>query len=68
MKLKDIKSIDGQKVVAFVGILKDEGLNECMRCGHVSDDHAEFEVEGKDEAEVVCPNCGSLNYCVKDVL
>lgn len=66
MKLDDIKSIDGQKVTKYVGILKDDGLNECMRCQHVSHDHAEFEVEGKEEAEVVCPNCGSLHYYVKD--
>lgn len=66
MELKDIEFIDGQKVVAFVGILDDDSPNECMRCGHISCDHAEFEVEGKEEAEVVCPNCGSLNYCVKE--
>lgn len=64
MKIQDIKTIDGQKVVAFVGILKDDSPNDCMRCGHSSCDHAEFEVEGRDEALVVCPNCGSLDYYV----
>jgi DNA-directed RNA polymerase subunit RPC12/RpoP len=65
MKLEDIETIDGVPV-KFVGILKDDGLNECMRCGHESNTHAEFEVESADEAEVVCPNCGSMAYFVKE--
>jgi DNA-directed RNA polymerase subunit RPC12/RpoP len=65
MNLADIKTIDGVPV-KFIGILEDDGLNECMRCGHKSATHAEFEVEGADEAEVVCPNCGSPAYFVKE--
>ena len=66
MNIRNIKKINDVPV-KFVGILKDDGLNECMRCGHESDTHAEFEYENDDtEAEVVCPNCGSPAYFVKD--
>ena len=65
MNLEDIKTIDGVPV-KYAGMVKDDEFSECMRCGHESDTHAEFEVEGADEAEVVCPNCGSMAYFVKE--
>jgi len=48
--------------VAFVGVLDDATPNECLDCKHIGNTHAEYELEGVDEAEVVCPECGSLSY------
>jgi Zn finger protein HypA/HybF involved in hydrogenase expression len=47
-------------------IIKDPSLNECLDCGHESLDHAEYEVEGQDEAEVVCPKCHSYHFYIKE--
>jgi DNA-directed RNA polymerase subunit RPC12/RpoP len=59
-------SVDGRRILSFVGVLDDETLNECMDCKHESKTHAEYEVEGLEEAEVVCPECGSIHYYQKD--
>lgn len=41
-------------------------VNECLDCKHEGTEWGEIEIEGSDEAEVVCPECGSFNYYVKD--
>jgi hypothetical protein len=56
---------DEKATPRFYFLLGDE-LNECLDCGHESDCHAEYEVEGFEEAEVVCPQCKSSNYFIKD--
>jgi Zn finger protein HypA/HybF involved in hydrogenase expression len=50
-------------------IVKDvEGcMSECLDCGHESIDHAEYEVEGQEEAEVVCPKCHSYHFYLKEM-
>jgi hypothetical protein len=62
LKERGVRIIDGRRIVAFVGVLDDATPNECLDCGHSSKTHAEYELEGVDEAEVVCPECGSLSY------
>jgi Zn finger protein HypA/HybF involved in hydrogenase expression len=47
-------------------IIKDPSLNECLDCGHESLDHAEYEVEDQEEAEVVCPKCHSYHFYIKE--
>jgi Zn finger protein HypA/HybF involved in hydrogenase expression len=47
-------------------IVEDSEMSECLDCGHESFNHAEYEVEGQDEAEVVCPNCKSHNFYIKE--
>lgn len=46
--------------------VQDDEMQECLDCGHESKDHAEYEVEGYDEAEVVCPKCHSYHFYIKD--
>ena len=46
-------------------ILEDDEQSECLDCGHESFDHAEYEIEGQDEAEVVCPKCYSIHFYIK---
>jgi hypothetical protein len=58
-------TIDGRKIIGFVGVLQDPETSGCLDCGHKSMSHAEYAVEGCNEAEVVCPECGSLNYYVE---
>jgi hypothetical protein len=36
-------------------IVEDNEPQECLDCGHSGNNHAEYEVKGQDEAEVVCP-------------
>ena len=55
-------SINGHKILSFVGVLDDSTPNHCLDCGHEGNTHAEYELEGVEEAEVVCPECGSINY------
>ena len=62
LKERGCLSIDGRRIVAFVGVLDDATPNECLDCKHTGNTHAEYELEGVDEAEVVCPECGSLSY------
>jgi hypothetical protein len=66
LKERGCLSIDGRRILSFVGVLDDDTPNECMDCKHESNTHAEYEVEGLTEAEVVCPNCGSLHYYTSD--
>ena len=40
-------------------------VNECLDCKHEGTDWGEIDV-GTEEAEVVCPKCGSYHYYVKD--
>ena len=47
-------------------IVKDFEKSECLDCGHESFDHAEYEIEGQEEAEVVCPKCHSYHFYIKD--
>jgi Zn finger protein HypA/HybF involved in hydrogenase expression len=47
-------------------IVEDNEPQECLDCGHSGNNHAEYEVEGQDEAEVVCPKCKSSNYFIKE--
>ena len=47
--------------------LEDDELSECLDCGHESFSHDEYEVEGQEEAEVVCPVCKSSHYFIKEV-
>jgi transcription elongation factor Elf1 len=49
----------------FDYIMESEDLNECLDCGFVSKTYGELD-RGFDEAEVVCPNCGSLHYYITD--
>jgi len=63
-KLEDLKWLDGRKVLNFVGILPDDEHQECIDCKFTGQVHAEFEVEGLEEAEVVCPKCASLHYYI----
>jgi DNA-directed RNA polymerase subunit RPC12/RpoP len=65
LKAQGYTHIDGLRIVSFVGILEDDEISQCLDCGHKGDTHAEYELEGIDEAEVVCPECGSLNYYVE---
>lgn len=66
LKERGCVSIDGRRIVSFVGVLDDDTPNKCMDCGYESSSHAEYEVDGLVEAEVVCPNCGSLHYYMED--
>jgi DnaJ-class molecular chaperone len=68
LKRLGITRIDGRKIVSFVGVLDDNEVSECLSCKHEGKTHAEYEIEGFDEAEVVCPECGSSDYFVKDIL
>ena len=62
LKERGCLAVDGRKIVSFVGILDNDTQSECLDCKHVGNTHAEYELEGVDEAEVVCPECGSLHY------
>jgi hypothetical protein len=62
LKKRGHTSIDGLKIVAFVGVLEDPETNECLDCKHKGKTHAEYELEGCEEAQVVCPECGSIHY------
>ena len=44
--------------------VEDDIENICLDCHHVGFTHAEHEIEGQDEAEVVCPKCYSTYYFV----
>lgn len=66
LKERGCVSIDGRRIVSFVGVLDDTIRHECLDCGHEGNTHAEYEVDGLKEAEVVCPECGSLHYYVED--
>ena len=44
--------------------VEDDTENICLDCHHVGFTHAEHEIEGQDEAEVVCPKCYSTYYFV----
>ena len=66
LKEQGVTHIDGHKIVAFVGVLDDDEVSECLRCKHQGNTHAEYELEGINEAEVVCPHCGSSDYYVKE--
>jgi DnaJ-class molecular chaperone len=63
-KLKNLKWLNGRKVLDFVGFLPDDEPQECLECKFTGKVHAEFEVEGLEEAEVVCPKCASLHYYI----
>jgi Zn finger protein HypA/HybF involved in hydrogenase expression len=47
-------------------IVEDNEPQECLDCGHSGNNHAEYEVEGQDEAEVVCPKCHSYHFYIKE--
>lgn len=66
LKQNGVVSIEGRRILSFVGVLDDETPNACMDCGHKGKTHAEYEVEGLKDAEVVCPECGSLHYYMED--
>lgn len=66
MKEGGYLSIAGRRILSFVGVLDDDTPSKCLDCGHESKTHAEYEVDGRDEAEVVCPECGSLHYYMED--
>jgi len=51
--------------VEFDRILEGPDLQECLDCGYEGLDHGERDVEGYDEADVLCPKCGSLHYYIK---
>ena len=40
-------------------------VNECLDCKHEGTEWGEKDI-GEDHAEVVCPNCGSYHYYMKD--
>jgi len=44
--------------------VEDDVQNICLDCHHVGFTHAEHEIEGQEEAEVVCPKCYSTYYFV----
>ena len=46
--------------------VEDDVTQECLDCGHESMNHAEYEIEGQEEAEVVCPKCHSYHFYIKD--
>ena len=54
----------GRKKVSKYYEVKDDIENICLDCHHVGFTHAEHEIEGQDEAEVVCPKCYSTYYFV----
>lgn len=62
LKKQGYLSINGRRILSFIGMVEDQIFNECMDCGYESNTHAEYEVDGLEEAEVVCPKCGSLHY------
>ena len=39
--------------------VEDDVQNICLDCHHIGFTHAEHEIEGQEEAEVVCPKCYS---------
>jgi Zn finger protein HypA/HybF involved in hydrogenase expression len=47
-------------------IVEDNEPQECLDCGHSGNNHGEYEIESQDEAEVVCPECKSSNYFIKE--
>jgi Zn finger protein HypA/HybF involved in hydrogenase expression len=44
--------------------VEDDVQNICLDCHHIGFTHAEHEIEGQEEAEVVCPKCHSTYYFV----
>lgn len=44
--------------------VEDDVQNICLDCHHVGFTHAEHEIDGQEEAEVVCPKCYSTYYFV----
>lgn len=44
--------------------VEDDEQNICLDCHHIGFTHAEHEIEGQEEAEVVCPKCHSTYYFV----
>jgi Zn finger protein HypA/HybF involved in hydrogenase expression len=44
--------------------VEDDVQNICLDCHHIGFTHAEHEIEGQEEAEVVCPKCYSTYYFV----
>jgi Zn finger protein HypA/HybF involved in hydrogenase expression len=44
--------------------LDDDEQSICLDCKHTGYTHAEHEIEGQEEAEVVCPKCYSTYYFV----
>lgn len=55
------------KVEYTIKGLDTDPTNECLDCHHESKDWAETDTDADaEEATVVCPNCGSIHYYVKD--
>jgi len=46
--------------------VQDDVEQECLDCGFEATYHDEHHIAGQEEAEVVCPNCKSYNYFLKD--
>jgi Zn finger protein HypA/HybF involved in hydrogenase expression len=44
---------------------KNDPLNECLDCKYEGREWGELDQGLDEEAEVVCPNCGSLHYYIK---
>jgi DNA-directed RNA polymerase subunit RPC12/RpoP len=66
LKERGCFSIDGRRIVGFVGVLDNDAPSKCLDCGHTGKTHAEYEIEGVTEGEVVCPECGSLHYYMEE--
>ena len=50
--------------MTYLGVVEDDDMQECLDCGYHGKDHAEFDVNGQDQAEVVCPKCHSSYYFI----
>lgn len=72
MKTFELEDLDEDQLDAYLWkvlimnkiydyLMESEVFHECMDCGHVSQTYGEID-RGFEEAEVVCPHCGSIHY------
>ena len=51
----------------FDRVLKCDDLQECLDCKYEGFDYGEIDHEDQDEAEVLCPKCGSTHYYIMNI-
>jgi hypothetical protein len=44
--------------------LEDDVESICLDCHHIGNTHFEYEIDGQEEAKVVCPMCFSSAYFI----
>ena len=51
----------------FDRVMECSDLQECLDCQYQGFDYAEIDAVGKEEAEVMCPKCGSVYYYIMNI-